>query len=156
MNNNSEIELGYTGHVTVKLVSDDAILKQNTYHNAGRGNLFKFIAGALSGNYIRSLRPCNLRLFDSTGHSISPLVYQTATTVPICTNDNGCVTLTFSIPGAYISGDSLSEARLYGADPKADSDYLANVSLSAEEEMPAKTGDSLLVIEWTMIISNKQ
>lgn len=72
---NSEVEqeissyslqhLSYSGEVTLSIVNNKKIILRKTFHNAGKENLFKFLATCLAGNYAiaKTLQPVKIRLY---------------------------------------------------------------------------------------------
>lgn len=157
--NKKNFEIGYAGTINAKIKRGDTIISEKQYHNQGRFTLFKFICDALAGNFNASLRPCKIKLFNES-HPASPEIYYSTTALartPAAgeASDGYSITYSFSIPAVYITSDEITEARLYGKNSSENDDYLASFLFNEGACSKPEGADSLLLIEWTLNISNK-
>ena len=56
-------DIKYTGQVTVTIKQKDKIISQQTYHNNGKYELFRFLCECIAGKYNSDLGPYYIRLF---------------------------------------------------------------------------------------------
>ena len=183
-NTNNTTNIGYFGEVTVQLKNGKKTISKYTYHNNGKNPLFKFIAEALAGNFNVENRPCKLKLFSkttnedpsnpvfSTNTHISQYIMYGLPPVPEIINSEDDtagykVTYHFVIPNSYIfSGyDKIYKLAIYpavtGSDPSQNicaTFLFTNAAGTDWDPQAIRTGISnnyVLVIDWTMTISNK-
>lgn len=71
--NNQSSGIGYSGKVTVKVISNKKIISKSTGHNNGGLPLFNFLAQALTGNYSAAelIRPLKIKLFNNAAEDLS-------------------------------------------------------------------------------------
>lgn len=120
----NELQIAYSGNVTVQLVRNNKVIKTINGHNEGTSRLFKFIADCLANDYSGAYSPKYIQVFnvDSSGQQINDstesltglIAVSTESAVENQTDNDATAKLTFTIPGELFStGTKLSEINLF-------------------------------------------
>lgn len=174
----------YTGKVTIAFQNKQKkTLSSKTYHNAGCGPLFKFMALCLQGNYKQAekLRPNRIKLFYNS--SLSPsdstptdtdslaLTSYVSSNRPAEINTNSdensyYTTFHFLVPAVYLmsslssdEGLSINQIAIYPETTDSCSAYFNLIDSENNEWDPIKLEDLdeniNIIIDWQMSIMNK-
>lgn len=174
--------IGYEGKVTLTLMSNNRVLKTQTYKNSGTAQLFKFLGYCLIGrsNDVENLLPCKIALLfnDSSTSPASANEYSVQrrsrlmeiAQAPIISSqpEEVKVTYSFEINKSAIFG-AFNQVALYGYgynNENIDLGNLGNFSayyyLADNTKDEFKTEDTnnwsattVLLIDWELSISNK-
>lgn len=159
--NNQSSGIGYSGKVTVKVISDKKVISKSTGHNNGGQPLFNFLAYALTGNYSAAepIRPLKIKLFNNKADSLdnaksniqrwatgsieeaSDFIYANSVAV-VETQDTGAekkatAVMHFRVPFSFIANSLVNQLCIYGKNTIQNSEYSAYYLLTenvAEKE----------------------
>lgn len=170
--------IAYSGNVTIQVLHGNKVVSSRKVHNAGRMDLFKFIAYCLGNNYMESMAPRYLRTFNcdakptesnlgnqlTIGHEMSDIVAFSSITYSQSSNpDIAKVSLSFLVPGSHLINTSESKINtlcLYSTDTFEEarmSSPIAYVYLEdaqGQEDPIEFTSGVNIVIIWELSIGN--
>ena len=113
--NKNNLQLAYSGNVTIKLVKDDKVIDVINGHNHGTFRLFEFIATCLIGVYESASSPKYIQVFHVTSEesaetelasadSLTGLIPLGSSSIETDTANNlSTAKLTFTIPGSVFA-----------------------------------------------------
>ena len=179
---NSNVNLNYSGEITLKIQKNGKIISTKKYHNAGTNELWKFISYCVAGKYqsAENLRPQYIRLFKNNnepGGGLNTTDIYTASQI-VLMNTSGApqkwiedstivgykTILHFLIPFTFITEETVNEVRIYSKinrdsinDCSAYFQFTKTISDILEWD-PIEVSDNFgnynLIIDWEMRISN--
>ena len=164
---NSDVDIKYSGEVTIQIVHGDKVVKTIRQHNSGTFRLFQYLAKCLVGVYEPLYAPKYLRLFH--GDDANDLSNATLLTDAVVisstsfdtTSENGKAQLTFTVPGNIfrVQNSTPNILALYSQNDVSTLDandkytlVLATTSVSGLGG--AFDDDTNLIIVWEMTIGN--
>lgn len=136
----STLNIGYAGKVNIKVKNKktNQTLYSYTNHNEGNLPLFNFLALCLAGEYATadSQRPYKIKLFKNVNLEnqkdrasvVTDELSAVSSFISINTAPDvyeNSVTFHFIVPYAYITGESVNQICLYGAEEKLNENYSA-------------------------------
>jgi hypothetical protein len=170
MRSNATNTLTYTGIVTLSQYNEEEqIIREVTDMNRGGNQLFSFLADCLSGAFDTAAlnMPAQIMLLnitiDESGNEVISKAHPDIDFVRLLTNPekvyvedsaNMCaVKYSFLIPSDFLTGTNFNAIGLYKANTSDLNNYVACVSVGlTAEELSVST---LMVVDWELIISNK-
>jgi hypothetical protein len=174
--------LGYQGKVQFQIMHGDKVISTKKYSNNGLPDLFKYICHAIAGTYYTALRPCKVALYyciedgqykkptdfnweDAIKNNalieVSPYVVYDATPAIVPYNNSYATTFRFKIPFNWLYKKTFNVVGLFTENNNPCAYYLCtkeNAQGSKDwnaEILDDVTGNYSLIVEWTMVVSNK-
>ena len=163
----------YSGDITIKLAEGDRIYSEQHYHNTGCRTLFNFFSNCLAGDFnaAKSSRPCKIVLFKAGDgeqlgtfnssywtdeYRISSGMYYDSAVTPGMEEGKCETTFHFRLPFLALNGGTtVSKLGLY---PDIisfyDTDLCAYKFLDRPIEIPEKSGNYTIIIDWTLKVTN--
>ena len=161
-----EIQVSYTGNVTVQTVRNNKVIKTIKQHNEGGFDLFLFLANCLKGDSstVQQQRPFYAVPIYKDGDEYKAA---SATAVPLASikintdQPNNSVTTVYKvlIPNTLVTTDSyggvviISTERNGGAKPDIDN---FSMRVLLEENISAADKSNAQLITWSLLIKNKE
>jgi hypothetical protein len=153
--------LGYSGSVELKLMRGKKVIKTIKTHNAGKLDLFKFIANTLIGKFETLGTPKYVLLGSGVNDTVAVRVSSNAipySNVYIETSSSpgdthASAVFKFLVPFSSLSlGSEVNIIRLYSQSSVSWENHIAYFELS---EPLISDGKSNILITWTMKITNQ-
>ena len=157
----------YEGHVTMKVMHGDKVVRVIRSKNEGGAPLMLFLANCLAGSYVYSDRPmyaAAVRGVPGEAHPLSPFPVPASTATVRSGNDGdipySTVSLTFVISGLSIASSAIAGYALYSAAhvPEYGTSLgLGNYSALTflEEPLMISNGENV-VVTWDMTLQNAE
>ena len=157
MNENTQvINIGYKGEVTLSIYHGDTKVKTISTHNEGKQPLFTYLAHCLAGDFVPSMVPSYLRIFDEDEHEVTYSAVPSTTLVNYDSSDSQAyVIVTFNVSStAFDSSEKVKTFKLYSRDNRSlSSGDNPSAIFSLSDALEVASGVNL-VVAWKMIIGN--
>jgi hypothetical protein len=152
--------IGYVGNVEIKLVRGKKVVKTIKTHNAGKLDLFKFLANNLIGNFDLGGTPRYIILGIGSSDAVATQVSTNAipySSVSVVTgSEDVSAVFKFLIPFSSLSlGAEVNIIRLYSQNSTDWEKHIAYFKLPVDEPNIVSDGKSNILITWTMKITNQ-
>ena len=163
INNKHYEHANYTGIVTISIYNKETLISTTTAHNTGMPKLFNFINSCLDGDFqaAKKSRPCKIILLeneslDESSAISAPVLYDRSTQAT--TEDTGgSTTYHFRIPSLCLAqGKEIKSLLLMPSLYTTFNEACAKFILPNSIILPEKSNNITVVIEWTLIFTNKE
>jgi hypothetical protein len=166
MKNIATNSIGYTGIVTLSQCINGKKYKIKQVYNSGGNPLFNFFSDCLLGDYdiAEYNRPIKIMLLNKEeGQPLkkaanSSFIYITTCPEKVYNPNAGITRYSFIIPKDILMGTNFNAIGLYtkSATETTLDDYAAICDLSSSEFEVTMATSTVLVLDWQLIISNKE